>query len=75
MPLVSVPFERVVIDIVGSLVQSTSQHKFLLVLVDYATYSKSSPLCNIRVETIAKELVHVFTQVGIPKQVVIKGKL
>lgn len=37
MPLVYIPFERVSIDIVGPVVQPSSCHKFLLVLVDYAT--------------------------------------
>lgn len=37
MPLVSVPFERGGINIVGPLVQATSRHQLLLVLIDYAT--------------------------------------
>lgn len=37
MPLVSIPFERVGIDIAGPLTQSASHHKYLLVLIGYAT--------------------------------------
>lgn len=37
MPIVTVSFEWVGVDIVGPLVQSTNRHKFLLVLLDYAT--------------------------------------
>lgn len=71
MPLVSVPFERIRDDIVGPLVQSSSRHRFLWVLVNYATqYPKAIPLCNIRVDTVARELAQVFTSTGIPKQVV-----
>lgn len=71
MPIITVPFERVGIDIVGPLVQASTQHKFLLVMVDYATrYLEAIPLRNMRTETIARELAQVFTRVGIPKQMV-----
>lgn len=62
MTLVMVPFEQVGIDIVGPLVQSSSWHKFLLVLVDYATRCPEAiPLCIMRGETVARELAQVFT--------------
>lgn len=71
MPLVTIPFERVGIDIVGPLVQSSSRHKFLLILVDYTTcYLVAILLRNMRAETIAWELAQMFTWVGIPKEVV-----
>lgn len=68
MPLVSVPFERLGIDIVGPLIQFSSRHKFLLVLADY--YHEAIPLKNMRTEMIARELAQVFKRVGIPKQVI-----
>lgn len=53
------------------MLQSSSRHKFLLVMIDYATwYPKAVPPCNIKAETIARELTHPFTRVEIPKQVV-----
>lgn len=71
MPLVSVPFERIGIDIVGLLIQASSGHKFLLVIIDYATrYPEAIPMQNMRAETIAREMTQVFTRVGIPKQVI-----
>lgn len=71
MPLVSLPFERVGIDIAGPLIQSSSRHRFLLVLIDYAACCPEAiPLRNIWADTIAQELTHVFTREGIPKQVV-----
>lgn len=71
MPLMMVSFERVAIDIVGPLVQALSRHKFLLILVDYATrYTEAIPLHYIRAEMVAWELAQVFTQTRIPKQVV-----
>lgn len=47
-----VPFERVGIDIVRLLIQSTSRHEFILVLVDYATrYPEAIPTRNMRAES------------------------
>lgn len=71
MPLTSTPFERIDIDIVGPLFQTSSRHKFILVWINYVThYPEAIPLRNIMAETIARELTQVFTRVGIPKQVV-----
>lgn len=38
MPIVTVPFEQIGIDIVGPLVQSAARHKFLLVIIEYTTW-------------------------------------
>lgn len=66
MPIIKMPFERVDKDIVGPLVQASTRHKFLLVVVDYTThYLEAIPLHNIQRETVAKELAQVFTRVGI----------
>lgn len=71
MPIISVTFKWIGVDIVGSLVQSLSHHKFLLVVINYATrYPEAIPLHSMKAETIARELAHLFTWVGIPKQVI-----
>lgn len=50
---------------------SSSQHKYILVLVDYATwYPEAVALKNMRVDTVAKKLAHTFARIGFPKQVV-----
>lgn len=68
MPIITVLFERIGIDIVGPLVQSSSWHKFLLVITDYATrYPEAILLRNMRIDTIGQELAQVFTWVDIPK--------
>lgn len=55
MPLISVPFEWIRIDLVGPLIQSSSRHKLLLVLVDYATcYPEAIPLRNMKADTIVR---------------------
>ena len=70
LPAMSVPFERIAMDIVGPLPRSRSGHRYILVLCDYATrYPEAIPLRNINAEHIAEELVHVFSRVGIPRKI------
>lgn len=71
MPVVTVPFEWIGIDIVGPLTPLGSHHKYIFAVVDYATpYPEVVPLHNIRADTVIKELALPFSQVGFPKQVV-----
>lgn len=71
MPIVSIPFERIGVDIVGPLLQFSTHHKFLLVVIDYPThYPEAILLSNMKTETIARKLAHLFTWIGIPKQVI-----
>lgn len=50
--------------------QSASKHKYILVVVDYATrYLEAMPLRNIWMEAVARKLALIFSQVGFPKQV------
>lgn len=45
MPIINVPFEQVGMDLVGSLPKSAQRHKYMLVLVNYATrYPEAIPL-------------------------------
>lgn len=70
MPIIDVPFERIAMDLVGPLNKSARGHEYILVILDYATrYPEAIPLRNMASKTIAKELVHVFTRVGIPKEI------
>lgn len=55
----------------GLVLQAISHHKFILVVVDYATqYPEATPLRNMQAETVAKELAQIFMKTRIPKQVV-----
>lgn len=70
MPIIDIPFERIAMDLVGPLSKSARGHEYILVIMDYATrYPEAIPLRNIASKTIAKELVQVFTRVGIPKEI------
>ena len=69
IPVVSEPFHRIAMDLVGPLERTRKGNKFILVIVDYATrYPEAIPLKTIDAETIAEELVKVFARVGIPEE-------
>ena len=70
LPVVDEPFQRVAMDIVGPLPKSRSGKRYILVLCDYATrYPEAVALRSIEAETIAEELVKIFSRVGIPKEI------
>ncbi|KAJ1172354.1 hypothetical protein NDU88_004201 [Pleurodeles waltl] len=71
-PVVSTPFERVGIDIVGPLDPNTALgNRFILVLVDHATrYREAIPLRSITSPVVGRALMGVFTRMGFPKEVV-----
>ncbi|XP_051509646.1 uncharacterized protein LOC127415117 [Myxocyprinus asiaticus] len=70
LPLIEVPFERIGMDLVGPLERSARGHRFVLVLVDYATrYPEAVPLCNISARSVAEALFKIISRVGIPKEI------
>lgn len=71
MPIVTVPFERIGVDLVGPLTPSSGRHQSILVVIDYAThYHEAMPLRSATAEAIAQELSVLFTLFGFPKEIV-----
>ena len=71
LPLVGVPFYRVAVDLVGPIAPASQEgHRWILVMVDYATrYPEATPLKSIDTVTVAEALLVMWTRVGIPHQV------
>ncbi|CAM4703830.1 unnamed protein product [Caretta caretta] len=71
LPIVEEPFQKVAMDIVGTLSKTTrSGKKYILVVVDFATrYPKAVPLASIEADTVADALLTVLSRVGFPKEV------
>ena len=70
LPLMEVPFKRIVMDLIGPFHQSAHAYRFVLVLVDYATrYPEAVPLCTISAKSVAQALFQVISRVGIPKDI------
>lgn len=62
MPVIDIPFRRVVVDIAGLLVPITDKgNRYILTLLDYATrYPEAVALPSIETERVAEALVEVF---------------
>ncbi|XP_068240937.1 uncharacterized protein [Palaemon carinicauda] len=71
MPLIQEPFQCVAVDIVGPIEPRASDgSRYILTILDYATrYPEAVALKNIDSVTVAEALLSVFSQVGIPKEV------
>ena len=71
MHLIDMPFRRVAVDLVGSILPPSNKgHRYILTLVDYATrYSEAVPPKNIETETVAEALLDVYSRLGIPEEV------
>ena len=62
LPVIEEPFTRIAMDVVGPLPRSSSGHKYILVVCDYATrYPEAIPMKAVDAEHVAEELVTVFS--------------
>ena len=70
LPIIDTPFERIGMDIVGPLEKSSSGHRYILVICDYATrYPEAFPLRSFKARQVADCLLQLFSRVGIPKEI------
>ena len=59
--MISQPFKRIAMDIVGPLPRSAKGNRFVLVICDYATrYPEAVPMKTIDAASVAEELVTIF---------------
>ncbi|KAL5516317.1 hypothetical protein EMCRGX_G001610 [Ephydatia muelleri] len=70
LPVVTEPFRRVAMDIVGPLPRTKSGNRYILVMCDYdaTRCPEAIPVKAIDAEHIAEELVRIFARVGIPEE-------
>ena len=62
MPIIETPFDRIALDIVGPLPKTSRGHRYILVLVDYATrYPEALPLRAATAKAVARELMLLFS--------------
>ena len=68
IPVLTEPFEKIIIDCVGPLPKTRKGNQYMLTILDPTTrYPEAYPLKNISTKSIVKCLLHLFTSVGIPK--------
>ncbi|XP_077962421.1 uncharacterized protein LOC144410313 isoform X1 [Gasterosteus aculeatus] len=70
LPIIEEPFERLAMDIVGPLPKTSRGHRYILVIIDYATrYPEALPLRAATAKAVGKELFLLFSRVGIAKEI------
>lgn len=71
LPIISEPFSRVAVDIVGPIVPcSSDRSKYILTIVDFATrWPEAVPLRDIEAQTVVEALFQVMCRIGIPREV------
>ena len=70
MPLMNQPFQRIAMDFIGPLPRTQRGNRYVLTICDYATrYPEAIPLPSMEAVRVAKELVNLFSHVGIPEEI------
>ena len=65
LPVVTEPFQRIAMDVVGPLPRSRCGNRYILVLCDYATrYPEAVPLHSVDAEHVAEEIVKSVCKSG-----------
>ena len=68
--MTEIPFQRIAMDIVGPLPKSNRGHRYILVIMDYATrHPEAIPLRATSARAVARELFLLFSRVGIAEEV------
>ena len=66
--MVKTPFEKVAIDIIGPLSETSKKNNYILTLVDFSTrWPEAVPLKSTKTENVAEALFDMFSRLGIPK--------
>jgi len=71
MPLISTPFQKVAIDLVGPLSPPSEEgHRYILTLIDLATrFPEAVPLKDISSVAVAEALLSIFARLGFPQDI------
>ena len=68
IPVVSEPFQEVIIDIVGPLPRTKSGNEYLLTIMDrMSRYPEAIPIRSIKSKKVVEELIKIFTKFDLPK--------
>ena len=70
LPVISTPWRRIAIDIVGKLPRTQNGNSYILTIMDFATrYMEAIPLKRVDADTTCSALMEVFARYGIPEEV------
>ena len=70
MEIITTPFLKVAIDIVGPLQLTQKKNRYILTLIDIATrWPDAVPLPDIETHTVVEALSAMFSRIGFPEQI------
>ena len=70
LPVITEPWERIAMDIVGPLQRTPSGNRFILTLMDFGTrFPEAIPLRNTDAKTTCNALMEAFSNFGVPKEI------
>ncbi|XP_059177648.1 uncharacterized protein K02A2.6-like [Physella acuta] len=70
MDIITTPFTKVAVDIVGPMQMTNRKNRFILTLVDTATrWPEAVALKEISSETVIEALSTIFTRIGFPEEI------
>ena len=70
VPVITQPWKKLAIDIVGPLTTTQAGHRYLLTAIDLATrYPVATPLRRVDATTTANALVEIFSTFGVPVEI------
>ena len=71
MPIITEPFSRVAIDLVGPLSPASSAgHRYILTLIDFASgWAEAIALKDLDSIAVSEALLEIFSRVGIPREI------
>ena len=74
VPLISVPFTKCAIDLIGPLPLTERKNSYILTMIDYGSrWVEAVPLKITTSTVVAEELLNMFSRTGIPKILVSDG--
>ena len=70
LPVITDPWERLAMDIVGPLNRTPSGNRFILTLMDFGTrFPEAIPLRSTDAKTTCNALMEAFSNFGVPKEI------
>ena len=70
LPVISQPWDRIAIDIVGKLPRTRRGNSYVLTIMDFATrYMEAVPLRKVDAQTTCNALMEVFARFGLPREI------
>lgn len=70
LEIVSKPFDKIALDVIGPLPKSASRFQFALIIVDYTMrYPNTIPMRMVMAPKVVEELIQWIARVGIPKEI------